>query len=91
MNAALLSAAQNILPNPQTVVNVVRLRVKQLSLGHRPLVMAAPGLGFADIALTEIVEGKLTFEAASEGAGPQLPDAKVVTFPAVVSRKREAA
>ena len=91
MNANLLSAALTIIPNPQMVVNVVRLRVKQLSLGHRPLVMAAPGLGFADVALTEIVEGKLTFESSSDQALPEAAAAKVLEFPGALPRKKQAA
>ncbi len=91
MNANLLSAALSIIPNPQMVVNVVRLRVKQLSLGHRPLVMATPGLGLADIALTEIIDGKLTFDSRSDQQPAETAEAKVVEFPGVLPRKKQAA
>ncbi len=91
MNANLLSAALTIIPNPQVVVNVVRLRVKQLSLGHRPLVMAAPGLGLADIALTEIIDGKLTFDSTSDQQLADTAEAKVLEFPGVLPRKKQAA
>jgi DNA-directed RNA polymerase subunit omega len=73
------------------VVNVVRLRVKQLSLGHRPLVTVMPGLGFADIALTEIVDGKLTFESTIEQPAVEAAEAKVLEFPGVPPRKKQAA
>jgi DNA-directed RNA polymerase subunit K/omega len=66
MNALLLTTALKTIPNPQMLVNVVRLRVKQLALGHRPLVMAAPGTGLADVALAEIIEQKLSFELTPE-------------------------
>lgn len=66
MNADLLHAAAKFLPNTQTLVNVVRLRVRQLCGGHRPLTLCAPGMGAADIALSEIIAGKLTFEAIGD-------------------------
>ena len=91
MNAILLSAALAIIPNPQVVVNVVRLRVRQLSLGHRPLVLAAPGLGFADVALTEIIDGKLTFESSSDPVPTEAAEAKVLEFPSALPRKKQAA
>jgi DNA-directed RNA polymerase subunit omega len=91
MNANLLSSALTVIPNPQMVVNVVRLRVKQLSLGHRPLVTVMPGLGFADIALTEIVDGKLTFESTIEQPAVEAAEAKVLEFPGVPPRKKQAA
>jgi DNA-directed RNA polymerase subunit K/omega len=73
------------------LVNVVRLRVKQLALGHRPLVLTLPGLGFADVALTEIGGGKLTFESTAGIATPEVVAAKVVEFPGVLPRKKKAA
>ena len=42
---------------------MVSRRVRQLTLGHRPLVVCARGLREADIALTEIANGKLTLES----------------------------
>jgi DNA-directed RNA polymerase subunit omega len=92
MNANLLSAALLVIPNPQMLVNVVRLRLKQLSLGHRPLVTVAPGLGLADVALSEISQGKLTF-VSTLGEEPivALDETKVVEFPAVQPRKKRAA
>jgi hypothetical protein len=66
---------------------MVSRRVRQLSLGHRPLVEYAPGLGAADIALTEIANGKLTFESTLGQDGTVEPPARVVLFPAVTSSK----
>ena len=63
MNAELVKAASEVITNQQILVNMVSRRVRQLSLGHRPLVVCAPGLREADIALTEIANGKLTFES----------------------------
>ncbi len=63
MKAELVDAASKVVNNPQILVNILRRRVRQLGLGHRPLVEHAVGLGLADIALTEIATGKITFES----------------------------
>ncbi|MDQ3413859.1 MAG: DNA-directed RNA polymerase subunit omega [Verrucomicrobiota bacterium] len=61
MKSELLTAALKAIPDQALLVNVVSLRVRQLVLGHRPLVVHAPGMQSADIALTEIIAKKLTF------------------------------
>ncbi len=86
MKAELVTAASNVVRNPQILVNMVSRRVRQLSLGHRPLVEFAPGLGHADIALTEIANGKLEFES-SVGENGNMP-AEVVEFPRVSTSKK---
>jgi len=63
MKADLVKAASEVIPNQQILVNMISRRVRQLCLGHRPLVEYAPGLLAADIALTEIANGKLTYES----------------------------
>lgn len=66
MNSELCRLALEKIPNPNILVNVVSRRVKQLNAGGggmgRPLVKDTVGLGTADIALREIVEGAITFE-----------------------------
>jgi DNA-directed RNA polymerase subunit omega len=62
MSSQLIEEAQKVIPNQQLLVNVVSRRVRQLSSGHRPLVEYGPREGWADIALKEIIEGKLKFE-----------------------------
>ncbi len=57
-----------MIPNQQLLINVVSKRVRQLGLGHRPLVEASPRASLTDIALKEIIAGKLTYEAVVEGA-----------------------
>ena len=88
MNADLIKAASEVITNQQILVNMVSRRVRQLSLGHRPLVEYAPGLREADIALTEIANGKLTFESTFGQNGSAEPPARVVLFPAVTSSKK---
>src|SRR5439155_23303264 len=63
MKGDLIAAASEVITNEQILLNMVSRRVRQLSLGHRPLVQCAPGLREADIALTEIANGKLTIES----------------------------
>ena len=87
MNAELVKAASEVITNQQILVNMVSRRVRQLTLGHRPLVEHAPGLREADIALTEIANGKLTFESTFGQNGTAESPPLVVLFPAVTSGK----
>ena len=66
MTTQLLQEAAQVIPNQQVLINVVSRRVRQLGLGHRPLVEATPRASLTDIALREIIAGKLTYEAAPE-------------------------
>jgi DNA-directed RNA polymerase subunit omega len=68
MSSTLLEEALKKIPNQQLLVNVVSKRVRQLTQGHRPMVDYGVRMGFSDIALKEIIEGKLTFEMAAEPA-----------------------
>ena len=68
MTAQLLQEAAQVIPNQQLLINVVSKRVRQLGMGHRPLVEATPRSSLTDIALREIIAGKLTFEAIGDGA-----------------------
>src|SRR5206468_2516121 len=92
MNADLIKAASEVITNQQILVNMVSRRVRQLSIGHRPLVEYAPGLREADIALTEIANGKLTFESTF-GQNGNAPSAsmEVVEFPKAVVAKKAVA
>ena len=87
MNADLIKAASEVITNQQILVNMVSRRVRQLSLGHRPLVECAPGLREADIALTEIANGKLTWESTFGQDGTAEP-ARIVLFPVVAESKK---
>jgi DNA-directed RNA polymerase subunit omega len=62
MMSHLVEEAAKKIPNFPLLVNVVSKRVRQLSAGHRPMVDVGPRMGFADIALKEIIDGKLSFE-----------------------------
>ena len=86
MKANLVSAAAEVITNPKILVNMVSQRVRQLSLGHRPMVEFIPGLGHADIALSEIAAGKLGFELLLNQNG-KVVATQVVEFPAVAVAK----
>lgn len=68
MSSVLLEEALKKIPNQQVLVNVVSKRVRQLTQGHRPMIDYGPRMSFSDIALTEIIEGKLTFEFTADDA-----------------------
>jgi DNA-directed RNA polymerase subunit omega len=88
MKADLIQAASELVPNQQILVNMVSRRVRQLSLGHRPLVETPPGFLAADIALSEIINKKLIFESTFGSNGK---DAIVVPFPPTILGKKKAA
>ena len=90
MKAELVEAASKVITSPQILVNMVSRRVRQLTLGHRPLALCAPGLGTADIALTEIANGKLTFESTF-GQNGNAAKVEVVEFPKVIVAKKAVA
>jgi DNA-directed RNA polymerase subunit omega len=62
MQSHLIDKALTVIKNEQYLINVISRRVRQLSNGHRPMIMPELRMGLADIALTEVIEGKLTFE-----------------------------
>lgn len=85
MKSELVHAASAVVPNQQILVNMVSRRVRQLSLGHRPLVEFVPGLGHADVALMEIANSKIVFEPAPKKARPE---AEIVEFPGIITTKK---
>ena len=57
-----IQEAQKIIPDPNVLINVVSRRVKQLKFGQKPLVESLERLNPEDIALREVIEGKIDFE-----------------------------
>ncbi len=92
MKSNLVKAAAEVIPNPKILVNMVSQRVRQLCLGHRPMVEFVPGLGHADVALSEIAAGKLSFELTLNQNGTDAAP-QVVEFPGirVAKSKKKAA
>jgi DNA-directed RNA polymerase subunit omega len=60
-----LQKAREVIPDPYILVNVISRRVKQLRRGSRPLVESLEKLLPEDIAMREIVEGKISYELGS--------------------------
>ncbi len=61
MQSHLLDQASKLIPDQQKLINIVSKRVRQLSQGHRPLVQVMPRMVYSDIALKELIDGKLTY------------------------------
>ncbi|MFL6530304.1 MAG: DNA-directed RNA polymerase subunit omega [Chthoniobacterales bacterium] len=89
MNPTILARASKVVPDNQLLVNIVRLRVRQLSQGHRPLIAAPPGMGMADIALSEIAEDKISSAPSLDAVSVATP-AAIINFPAAVPKKKAA-
>ena len=87
MKAHLVQAASEVIPNRQILVNMVSRRVRQLCVGHRPMVEFVPGYGHADIALSEIAAGKLVFESTFGQNGKDAAT-HIVEFPGIIVEKK---
>ena len=65
LNSELSKKALEIVGNPNVLINLISRRVRQLNAGgggmNRPLIHVTPGMGMADVALTEIIEEKIGF------------------------------
>lgn len=64
MRPELVEKATQIIPDPQILVNIISQRVAQLNSGNSPLVPTTPHMGSANIALQEIIQGKIKYEQA---------------------------
>ena len=62
-----LRQAQQLIQDPNILVNVVSRRVKQLRNGRKPLIESLETLSPEDIALREIIEHKITWTLYSGG------------------------
>jgi len=83
VNSELLNKALVTVGNPNTLVNLIARRVRQLNYGggeiSRPLISNTGNLGVADIALREIIEGKMGWE---------MPEVLPLIRPVLKKRKR---
>lgn len=55
-----------MVPDSCLLINVISRRVKQLRRGNRPLVESLEKLSLEDIALREVIEGKISHEFVEE-------------------------
>jgi DNA-directed RNA polymerase subunit omega len=73
MKAELVEQAALVITDPPILINLVSKRLRQLAAGRPALVERKPGLREADIALTEIIQGKIRVETIDDiGADPDL-------------------
>jgi len=61
-----LRAAHKVITDPNILINVISKRVKQLRSGLPPLVDSLEKLSPEDIALREVMEGKITYELPTD-------------------------
>lgn len=69
MKSELIEKAAKVITHAPLLINLVSRRVRQLNQGRAPLInVASHGtrLGQGDIALLEIIEGKITAESVTE-------------------------
>lgn len=59
-----IKEALKVIPDPNILINVVSRRVKQLKRGSRPLVESLEKLSPEDVALREVIDGKISYEIA---------------------------
>ena len=67
MNANLCTEAEELIGNPNVLINIISTRVRQLNTGSRPLI-DDPLLGAADLAMTELIEGKMDYDLTNDVA-----------------------
>ncbi len=59
-----LQAAQEVITDPMILINVISRRAKQLKSGYKPLIESLERLSAEDMALREVMEGKITYQLA---------------------------
>lgn len=57
-----LQAAQLVITDPNILINIVSRRAKQLKSGYKPLIESLERLSAEDMALREIIEGKISYQ-----------------------------
>lgn len=66
MKVELIEKAAEIVGDNQLLVNIVSKRVQQLNHGSDPYVVTTPEMQSGDIALTEIIEGKIIWHEMTD-------------------------
>ncbi len=64
LDSVLCAKALEKVGDTDVLINIVSQRVRQLSSGSRPLLLNVENVGWADIALMELIEDKLTWKEA---------------------------
>ena len=66
MRTELIEKASEVVEDIPLLINMVSQRVRQLNNGRSPLITVVERLGAADIALTEIIEGKIVIDESGD-------------------------
>jgi DNA-directed RNA polymerase subunit omega len=66
MKTELIEKASEVVEDIPLLINMVSQRVRQLNNGRSPLITVVERLGAADIALTEIIEGKIVIDESGD-------------------------
>ena len=84
MNADLCNQAEELVGNPNILVNIISTRVRQLNTGSARPLIDSPLLGAADLALTELLEGKMDYELTDPVAS------EILTSKTPMKRKKKS-
>ena len=79
MNSEFCKKALEKVGNPNVLVNLISRRDRQLTgagSANRPLISETAGLGTGDIAMVEIIEGKMAWELLEDPSVPEPPPKK---------------
>ncbi|OHE72163.1 MAG: DNA-directed RNA polymerase subunit omega [Verrucomicrobia bacterium GWC2_42_7] len=57
-----IKQANQVIKDPNILINVVSKRVRQLKNGANPFIQSLEKLAWEDVALKEIIEGKISYE-----------------------------
>jgi ASC-1-like (ASCH) protein len=90
MTSQLLDEASKVIPSQQVLVKRRLSAGPAAYAGHRPLIETGPRMGFSDIALKEIIDGKITYEmiiAEPSRRWPSAGDAAPMSAEISVNRK----
>jgi DNA-directed RNA polymerase subunit omega len=66
MKADLVEQAAQVITDPPVLINLVSKRVRQLNTGRPSLIERRPGMREADVALLEIITGKIKVGTGEE-------------------------
>jgi DNA-directed RNA polymerase subunit omega len=66
MKSELVDQAALVITDPPILINLVSKRLRQLAAGRPALVERKPGMREADVALTEIIQGKIKVETIED-------------------------
>ena len=62
MNSELVEKALEVVTDEPLLINLISKRVQHFNNGRSPLITLVERMGTADIALTEIIEGKIVID-----------------------------